>query len=69
VLHASGRPCAVVVVTDVRGSAPREAGARLIVAGGELVRGTIGGGKLEHLVIAHSSELVARGGQLSEGQD
>lgn len=68
-LHAEGRPCAVVVVTDVRGSAPREAGARLIVAGGELVWGTIGGGKLEHMAIAHASELLARGGHLSESQD
>jgi xanthine dehydrogenase accessory factor len=34
-LHAQGRPCAVVVVTGVRGSGPREAGARMIVALGD----------------------------------
>jgi xanthine dehydrogenase accessory factor len=68
-LHADGKPCAVVVVTDVRGSAPREAGARLIVAGGELAWGTIGGGKLEHLAIAHATALLERGGHLSESHD
>jgi xanthine dehydrogenase accessory factor len=68
-LRAAGRPCAVVVVTDVRGSAPREAGARLIVANGELAWGTIGGGKLEHFAIEHASQLLARGGHLSEARD
>ncbi len=68
-LRAEDCACAVVVVTDVRGSAPRETGARLIVANGELVWGTIGGGKLEHLAIAHAAELTARGGSTSESCD
>ena len=34
-LHATGRPCALVVVVGVRGSGPREAGARMIVALGD----------------------------------
>lgn len=59
----------MVVVTDVRGSAPREAGARLIVAGGELVWGTIGGGKLEHLAIEHATSLIEAGGAASESRD
>lgn len=68
-LHAEGKPCAVVVVTDVSGSAPREGGARLIVADGELVWGTIGGGKLEHVAIEHATKLVAQGGRLTESED
>jgi xanthine dehydrogenase accessory factor len=68
-LRAEGRACAMVVVTEVRGSAPREVGARLIVAGGELVWGTIGGGKLEHLAIARASELISTGRAASESRD
>lgn len=60
-LRASATPCVVVTVVGVQGSAPREAGARLIVAGGRLSWGTIGGGKLEHLAIEHAAELVASG--------
>ena len=39
-----GRSCCQVVVTGVKGSAPREVGARMIVADGKLAWGTIGGG-------------------------
>lgn len=51
--------CVLVVVTAVRGSAPREPGARMIVAGGDLVHGTIGGGNLERLAIERASALLA----------
>ncbi|MCB9915538.1 MAG: xanthine dehydrogenase accessory protein XdhC [Planctomycetes bacterium] len=68
-LRAAGTPCAVVVVTEVKGSTPREVGARLVVAGGELVWGTIGGGKLEHLAIVRASELVATGRARSESAE
>ena len=37
-------PCAQVLVIGVKGSAPREVGARMLVAGGKLAWGTIGGG-------------------------
>ena len=57
-LRAAGRPCCMVVVTGVRGSAPRESGARMIVADGRLAWGTIGGGNLERLAIEHSAELL-----------
>ncbi len=55
------QPCAHVVVIGVRGSAPREIGARMIVAGGRLAWGTIGGGRLEHLAIERATELCAAG--------
>lgn len=62
-LRAAGRPCAMVVVTEVKGSGPREAGARMIVSpapGGrmELVFGTIGGGNLELQAIEHCGALL-----------
>ncbi|MCZ6462721.1 MAG: XdhC family protein, partial [Proteobacteria bacterium] len=57
-LRAAGRPCCMVVVTGVRGSAPRESGARMIVADGRLAWGTIGGGNLERLAIVHSADLL-----------
>ena len=39
--------CSVVTVAGVRGSAPREIGAKMIVTARETI-GTIGGGQLEH---------------------
>ena len=39
--------CIVVTVAGVRGSAPREIGAKMIVTGSETI-GTIGGGQLEY---------------------
>jgi len=39
--------CSVVTVAAVRGSAPREIGAKMIVTGNETI-GTIGGGQLEY---------------------
>lgn len=60
-LRAEGRACAQVVVTAVEGSAPREAGARMLVCEGKLDWGTIGGGRLEQLAIERAQELCASG--------
>ncbi len=57
-----GRSCCQVIVTGVKGSAPREVGARMIVADGKLAWGTIGGGQLEHLAIQRATELLAEEG-------
>jgi xanthine dehydrogenase accessory factor len=57
-LRARGTPCAMVVVTGVKGSGPREPGARMIVSGGALVFGTIGGGNLEKQAIEHATDLL-----------
>src|SRR5262245_36289551 len=61
-LRAQRRPCALVVVTQVKGSGPREPGARMIVAAGsarpELVHGTIGGGNLELQAIERAAALL-----------
>ncbi len=63
------RPCAMVVVTDVRGSAPREPGARMIVSGGRIAWGTIGGGNLEHLAVERCVELLRAAQPASESVD
>ncbi|MFM7280270.1 MAG: XdhC family protein, partial [Planctomycetia bacterium] len=60
-LRAAERPCAMVVVTELAGSGPREPGARMIVAlrsegGVELIEGTIGGGRLELSAMEHAAE-------------
>ncbi len=56
----------MVVVTEVEGSAPREAGARMLVADGKLAWGTIGGGNLELLAIEHATALLADSARGSE---
>lgn len=56
--RAEGRDAVVVEVAQVRGSAPREAGARMLVASDE-AHGTIGGGHLELQAIAQAREALA----------
>lgn len=46
-LSAAGERVVVVTVAGIRGSAPREVGAKMIVTGSETL-GTIGGGQLEY---------------------
>jgi xanthine/CO dehydrogenase XdhC/CoxF family maturation factor len=60
-IEATGR-CALVTVADVRGSAPREAGARLVVRPDGRFSGTIGGGTLEWRAIAEATAELVRGG-------
>ncbi len=58
-IAAHGR-CALVTVAAVRGSAPREAGARMVVGPDGGFRGTIGGGELEWRAIAAARDALAR---------
>ncbi len=54
--------CALVTVAEVRGSAPREAGARMVVGpGDEGFTGTIGGGELEWRVLDAARRALAAG--------
>ena len=46
-LVAAGEPAVLVTVAGIRGSAPREIGAKMIVTATETI-GTIGGGQLEY---------------------
>jgi xanthine dehydrogenase accessory factor len=58
-LEGHGR-CALVSVVKTEGSAPRDAGARLVVTP-EGFHGTIGGGTLEWRAIAEAQSLLDRG--------
>jgi xanthine dehydrogenase accessory factor len=51
--------CAMVTVIEAKGSAPREAGARLLVVDGGRYRGTIGGGALEWRALAEAQAVLA----------
>jgi len=53
-----GAALCMVTIVNVRGSAPREQGARMFVSGTETV-GTIGGGQLEYQCIQTAARLVA----------
>lgn len=59
-LDRNGTPHALVTITNVQGSAPREAGAKMIVCE-ETFFDTIGGGHLEELVIADARAAIAAG--------
>jgi xanthine dehydrogenase accessory factor len=63
--RAQGRPAVVVHVLEHRGSVPREAGTRMLVAA-DAVAGTIGGGRLEHEAIADARRLLREGGMPHE---
>ena len=52
---------AVAIVTEAKGSSPREAGAMLLVYPGGML-GTIGGGTVEHQVAAQAQQLLESGG-------
>lgn len=61
-LVSEGEPCMLVTVAGVRGSAPRETGAKMIVTARELI-GTIGGGQLEHQCAQIASEQLREGNE------
>jgi xanthine dehydrogenase accessory factor len=54
----AGRPCALVSIVAVKGSAPREAGTRMLV-GADSVTGSIGGGNLEFQAIRQARLALA----------
>jgi len=56
---ATGRRAVVIEVSEARGSAPREAGTRMLVTATQTA-GTVGGGHLELQAIAIARELLGR---------
>ena len=54
--------CAMVSIVEVKGSAPREAGARMVVLEDASFAGTIGGGALEWQAIARAQAALAKAG-------
>lgn len=64
----AGEPCVAVMVAAVRGSAPREPGAAMMVTPSRVI-GTIGGGNLEFVAIERAREILAGGLSLANGGD
>jgi xanthine dehydrogenase accessory factor len=59
-LRDSGQPGVLVTVTAVRGHAPRDAGAKMVV-GPSRSWGSIGGGNLEEVAISRARAMIADG--------
>lgn len=57
----SGRRAAMATVIAVGGSTPRSAGARMLVLDDGSIVGTIGGGAVEHRVVAVAISVIATG--------
>jgi xanthine dehydrogenase accessory factor len=64
-LRTCREPGVLVTVTSVRGHAPREAGAKMVV-GPHASWGTVGGGNLEAVATARARELVVAGASAPE---
>ncbi len=60
-LQSKETPMALVTVIGSRGSAPREIGAKMIVLAGGQIFGTIGGGAVEHWIIAEAQKCLSDG--------
>ena len=58
-LRRERRAGVLVTVVDVRGHAPRDAGAKMVVASDD-VWGTIGGGNLEETVLQRARAMLDR---------
>jgi xanthine dehydrogenase accessory factor len=59
-LRHDGQPGVLVTVIEVRGHAPREAGAKMVVSR-EASWGSVGGGNLEATAVAMARELMSSG--------
>lgn len=60
-IRARGEEAALVTLTSAHGSTPREQGAKMLVRRDGSIIGTIGGGRIEDLVIKESLEVIKRG--------
>lgn len=54
----SGKPMAMAVIVEKKGSAPRGVGSRMLVDESGLLSGTIGGGLIEYQVLSDIRELI-----------
>ena len=59
-LRADGSAGVLVTVTETRGHAPRDAGAKMVVAA-DAAWGSVGGGNLEQTAIDRAREMIAIG--------
>jgi xanthine dehydrogenase accessory factor len=59
-LRADGSPGVLITVIETRGHAPRDAGAKMVVAA-EACWGSVGGGNLEQTAVLRARELLEQG--------
>jgi xanthine dehydrogenase accessory factor len=64
-LRAEGAPGVLVTVINVRGHAPRDAGAKMLV-GTDQIWGSVGGGNLEETAVRRARELIITGSAATE---
>lgn len=64
-LRQDGLPGVLVTVVGVRGHAPRDAGAKMVV-GGDHVWGSVGGGNLEESAVRRAREMIDSGATAPE---
>jgi xanthine dehydrogenase accessory factor len=64
-LRTEGAPGVLVTVAEVRGHAPRDPGAKMVV-GAAQTWGSVGGGNLEETAVRRARELIAAGGRRVE---
>lgn len=64
-LRRDGAPGVLVTVAEVRGHAPRDPGAKMVV-GTEQVWGSVGGGNLEETAVRLARALIASGTRTTE---
>jgi xanthine dehydrogenase accessory factor len=57
-LQEKGQTFVVATLVKVRGSAPQEVGAKILVGAEGYIDGTAGGGKIEERVIAHAKQML-----------
>jgi xanthine dehydrogenase accessory factor len=62
-LNAEGTPFVLATVVETSGSTPQKPGSKMLVLGDGSVRGTVGGGAIEHQIVQASRELLESGEQ------
>ena len=54
----TGRPIVVVTVTSTHGSAPTDAGSKMVVSADGLCIGSVGGGRIEAKAMEHAQQML-----------
>ncbi len=57
-LVAEGRPFVLATVIESQGSTPQKPGSKMVVVGDGTLRGTVGGGAIEHQILQAARELL-----------
>ncbi len=60
-IHTEQIPAVLCIVTSSTGSTPRKAGSKMLVYNDGSIKGTIGGGTIEHQVIQNAIQLIESG--------